>query len=320
MSLRDNPDKFDVKTINCLVTDGGIGDLLCALVPIDYILKNCPWLNVLIWVPDFLKDFTKHVLPPNACVRNFTEGSKKYDKRHTTITTKWLGQHTPMKTNAVKYSFHNLCDYSPTIEECSYLKIKPELIKISQFNLPEKYIVMQGTFTEKVKSMPINTFNSLVDYFNSKGYSVVVLGSSHTIAGVRSGDIHSNIGNYDFTKTINLINKTSMLESAAIISGAKLFTCMDGGMMHIGAFTDTPILAGVTFVTPEHIGPIRDGVKNKNCFFVEPDSTLACAGCQSKNILRYNIDFRDCIYEDFLCLNHMTFEKFKFQIESNNLL
>lgn len=322
MVFRDPNDINNVtkKTINCLVCDGGIGDLLGALMPINHLLNNSKWLNILIWVPDFLKDFTKHVLPEGAIVRNFTEAQKKYDNTKTGISTKWQGLHTPMRTHPVEYSYHVLCDIHPNMEQKSYLKIKPELIDLSKFNLPEKYVVMQGTFTEKVKTMPKETFNNLKQYIIDKGYSVVVVGKSLNIAGDETGNVPSKIGDYDFSNTINLIDKCSILETAGILSKAKLMIGMDGGLMHITGFTDTPMVVGTTFVTPEHIGPIRDGVKNKGVYFVEPDESLACRGCQSRLSLYYNHDFRDCLYSDFKCLSYMTYDNFIKQIEGNNLL
>ena len=322
MSFRDPSDtnRLSIKTINCLINTGGIGDLLCSLMPIAYLKHNSPWVNVLVWCPDFLKEFAKHVLPDGMVVRNYTEAKVKYDKTRVGITTQVKGQHTNMRTHPVKYAFHTLCDFSPSDEQMSYLKIKSNLIKISQFNLPDRYIVIQGSSVEQVKRMPDNTFNQLVDYCHFNNYKVVVIGKRITSGLVETADIVSTSGNYDFSKTLDLMDKTSMLESAAIIAGAKLFIGMDGGLMHMAAFTDTPMLIGVTFVTPQHIGPVRDGIKNKNIYYVEPDESLKCRGCQTNWSLMYDHDFRNCYYNDYACVNHMTFGKFKKQIEDNNLL
>lgn len=308
--------------INCLIAENGMGDLLCSLVAVDHILHNCPWINLLIWVPDYLKEFAKHVLPKGSTVRNFTEAKKKYDNTKYGITTKWQSQrHTPMRTHPVKYAYHVLADYSPTEQEMSYLKIRPSEIDISHFNLPAKYVVLPGASTELVKAMPVATLNSLSDYILSKGYMPVFLGRTENPTGVEgiAGRAEIQEG-YDFSKGINLVNKTTVLESAAIIAGAKLYIGMDGGITHLAGFTDTPIVAGYTFVKPEVMLPVRDGVFGKNVYAIEPDASLGCRGCQTNWTLFMEHDFRDCYYKDYLCQKQITFIKFKKTIEDNNLL
>lgn len=310
-------------TINVLIAENGIGDLLCSLVAVNYMLNNCPWLNPLIWVPDFLKDFTKHVLPKGAIVRNFTEAKTKYDGTKYGVTTKWQGQFTPMKTHPVDYAYKVLCDYTPSMQEKSYLKIRPNEIDISKFNLPEKYVVLPGAATEYVKAMPPETLNMLTDYVISKGYTPVFLGKTENHTGFKDMACRAVIQDeYDFTKGINLINQTNLLESAGIIANAKLYIGMDGGVTHLAGFTDTPIIAGYTFVLPELMMPIRDGIFAKNVYPIEPDQDLGCRGCQSKMVLLFDHDFRDCYYgpDDFSCVKQITFEKYKNIIEKNNLL
>lgn len=329
--FRNNEDIPKTKTtINCLIAENGTGDLLCSLVAANHILTKAPWVNLLIWVPDYMKDFTKHVLPKDAIIRNFTEASKKYDGTKYGITTKWgKSQHTPMRTHPVKYAFHVLCDYSPTTEEMSYLKIRPNEIDVTRFNLPEKspdgsggYVVLPSASTEYVKSMPIETCNKLVDYVIEKGYTPVFLGKTENPTGVKNMSGRAEVQQYDFSKGLDLTDKTNLLESAAIIAKAKLFIGMDSGLAHLAGFTDTPLMIGYTFVSPSVMMPVRDGVFAKNVYPIEPDESLGCRGCQTKWTLMFNHDFRDCYYgpDDFTCVKQITFEKFKEKIEKFNLL
>lgn len=302
--------------VNCTLANGGIGDLLASLMTVNYIINKAPWINLLIWCPNYLKDFAKHVLPKDSIIRNYTEAEKKYDANKLGISTQWKGQHTPMRTQPVRYAFHVLCDYSPTIEETSYLKIRPEEINISQFDLPEKYIAIQAAYTEQVKTMPVETFNKITDYILEKGYTPVYLGKSLSESGKQNINVKASIiSGYNLSKGINLVDKTDLLQTAAIISKSKALVCMDGGLLHLGGFTDTPIIAGVTFVNAKQVAPIRDGIEGKNCYFVEPDDSLKCKGCQSNWTLLYNHDFRNCYYKDYACVSHMKYEKFKEQLD-----
>lgn len=280
-------------------------------MPINHILVNCPWINLLIWVPDYMKEFAKHVLPDNAIVRNYTEAQTKYDDEKTGITTKWLGQHTPMKCNAVDYSYHVLCDIVPTIEQKSFLKIRKEEIDLSSFDLPENYVVLQGAYTEKVKTMPLDTFNKINQFIIKKGYIPVYLGKTENQTGVK--DIVSTakvLDDYNFENGINLINKTSLLQSAAIMDGAKACVIMDGGLLHLGGFTEAEMICGVTFVNKEQVAPIRNNKQMYKLHFVESDESLGCRGCQSNWHLFYNHDFRECFYKDYTCVKMMTAQKF----------
>ncbi len=309
--------------VNCLIAENGLGDLLCSLMAANYILKNSPWVNLLIWVPDYMEEFTKHILPKGAIVRNFTKAHKKYDNTKYGITTKWSSQHTPMRTHPTKYAFHMLCDYSPTIEEGNYLSIRPNEIDISRFSLPEKYVVLPSAATEFVKTMPAETLNRLSDYVISKGYTPVFLGKTENPTGIKNMSGRAVVQeNYDFSKGINLTDKTNLLESAAIISKAKLYLGMDSGVSHLAGFTNTPMVVGYTFVLPSVMMPTRNNIFGYNVYPITPDEDLACQGCQTKWTLMFNHDFRDCFYgqDDYTCVKQITFDKFKKVIEDNNLL
>ncbi len=65
--------KPKTKTINVMLLDGGLGDHVAALVAVDYIAKTYPWINPLVWCPDYLVEFAKHLLPDRLEVRGFTE-------------------------------------------------------------------------------------------------------------------------------------------------------------------------------------------------------------------------------------------------------
>lgn len=311
--------KQGLTTVNCLISDCGMGDQLCALMPINYIVNNCPWINLLIWVPDYMVDFAKNVLSNKAIIRGYSDAHKKYDPKKPGITTKLIGQHTPMRVHPVKYAFHTLCDMDPNLQQMSYLKFND--INISKFNLPKNIVIIQGAYTETVKTMPSETFNKLTNYVIKKDYIPVYLGKTENKTGIENVLNTAKIDdNYDLSKGINLLNKTNLSESATIISKARLFIGMDGGLAHLAGFTDVPIINGYTFASPEHLSPIRDEIYGKNVFSIVPNDDLSCKFCQTKLTLYYNHDFRNCLYDDFLCTKQITFDKFKQKIEENNLL
>lgn len=300
-------------TINLLVAHGGIGDLLCSLPAINNLINTQYWINPLIWVPDYMLEFTKHFFP-NAIVRDYSEAKKKFNEKLIGVSTKWLPQRTAMRTHPVDYAYQCLLDkipYDP--HERSYLKIDVSKIPIEKFELPNNYVVICATFAEKVKTMPTDTMNRIIDYCKEKGYNIVFIGQEKIDNGIRIREIP--VTPVDFSKGLNLINKTTILELAAVMSGAKCVIGMDGGPIHIAGFTDVPIVAGYTFASPVHLMPIRDGIAGKNVFPVVP--TVACRFCQTNWPLMYTHDFRKCYYgpEDFTCVKQMSFDKFKEQLD-----
>lgn len=322
--FRDTKDIPKIKTtMNCLVGEAGIGDLLASLPAINYIVTKLPWVNLLIWCPDFLVPFFKHVLPKDAIVRGFTEAKTKYDPTKYGITTKWevngVRRTTPMRTHPVIYSYQVLCDYMPTTEEMSYLKIRPDEIDISKFNLPEKYVVLPAASTEPVKTIPKETMDKLSDYIIFKGYTPVFLGKTENSTGYEDMNYHAEVQDYDFSKGIDLMNQTSVLESAAIVANAKLFIGIDSGLAHLTGFTDTPAVVYYSFVKASQQVPTRDGIFGKNWYAIE--SNLSCGGCQTIMVLLEH-DFRECIYKDMACVSteQCNAEKFINIIEKNNLL
>ncbi len=306
--------------INVLIAENGCGDLLCALVATNYLVTKCPWLNPLIWVPTYLEEFTKHVLPKESIVRDFIKASKKYDPKKYGVTTKWSNI-TPMKMHPIKYAYAVLCDYEPTMEEMSYLKIRPDEIDVSKFNLPEKYVVLPAAATEKVKTIPKETMDQISDYVVSKGYTPVYLGKTENYTGFENMYGRSVAQDYDFSKGINLLEKTSLLESAVIISKAKAFIGIDSGLTHLAGFTETTIVSYYSFTSPRQMLPIRDGIFGKNVYAIEPNERLGCRGCQS-NMVSIDWDFRKCFYDDYACVSieECSAKKFIDMIEKNNLL
>jgi ADP-heptose:LPS heptosyltransferase len=301
-------------SINCLITDGGMGDLLCHLVTVSYLVKKVKHVDPYIWVPDYLLEFAKNVLPKEAKIYNYTTAIKKYNNKMIGISTRWAGQHTAMRCHPIDYSNHVLLDTDLPIEQKNYLKFNSEEIDLSKFNLPENYVIMSVGSTAKTKELSPELLNQLADYIIEKGYTPVFIGKSEMNPG--SGPkMLAKLAEVDYTKGIDLTNKTTLTEAAAIISKAKAFVGMEGGMTHLAGFTDVKIVAGYGFVDPTRMMPIRNNLQGYNVFPLVPESTLACRYCQTNMALLYDHDFKNCYYDDYTCIKQLTFDKWKVQID-----
>ena len=225
------------------------------------------------------------------------------------ITTEWKNSHTAMRTHPVDYAFHMLADHHVENEEKNYLKITP--IDISKFNLPEKFVLIPVGSTSPVKELSSRTINDIADFCIAMDYVPVFVGSTKNVPG--SGDEHSaKIQEVDYSKGINLVNKTNLLELGSIMTKAKCIVGLDGGLMHLAGCTDLTIICGFTFVSPHHIMPIRNNILGWNVYPIEQPKSLGCRYCQTNMIWTAELghDFRDCYYDDFQCVKNMTSDKF----------
>lgn len=258
-----------------ILTDGGMGDLVCCLVAVDYNIRHHPKVKFNVWVPDYLFWFAKHVLTKGSVIRPFSDAKEKFDHKVFGMTTEWCTNHTCIRTHPVDYGFHMLADrHEYNLNEKNYLQIKPDLIDISHFGLPKKYIAIGSTGVEPVRTMPVATANSIIDYANDKGITPVFLGKESSECGFKDFAIKAKplIINYD--KGINLLNQTTLLESAKIINGSKAFVGMDGGLAHVAGCTDAQIVCGYTASNPNHVAPIRMGSQCYKFQAIEPDNHL----------------------------------------------
>lgn len=308
--LRSNSSfKPKTKTINLIFLNGGVGDHVAALSAVQYVKKMYPWITPLVWVPDFLTGFAKHLLP-GITVRGYADMKTFYDPRKTTKTTEWDGVLSPMKIHCLDYAFLKLTDENPPIEHKDYLKVRPAEIDTDAFKLPKDYIVLTTGFTAKVREFPAATVNACSAWAKANGLEVVFLGqkqtdtgSAHIIKGAFSAEIDFSVGH-------NLIDKTTLLQAAKIMGASMAVLGVDNGLLHVAGCTDAYIIGGFTTVSPEIRMPVRNGVLGYNFYPITPDDSLDCRSCQQKTNFLYGHDYTKCIYGDNICVSQMTAEKF----------
>lgn len=255
-----------------ILTDGGMGDLVCCLVAVDWNIRHYPKIHFHVWCPDYLVDFAKHVLHEGATVRGFSKAKAKFRHDIMGMTTEWCTNHTCIRTHPVDYGFHMLSDrHVYDLNEKNYLQIRPDEINVKHFDLPRNYVVIAATSVEPVRTMPVKTANELIEYVLQKGYTPVFLGKEKSDCGINNFEIVAKPIEINFRRGLNLLNRTSLLESAKIIHEARAFIGMDGGLAHIAGCTDTNIVCGFTASSPSHVAPIRRGSQTYKNYPIEPD-------------------------------------------------
>lgn len=310
----ENPIKPASKQIQCVFMDGGLGDHLGgSFVAAKYIMERYPWVKMRVYVPDFLIEIGELVLPNAKAIHGFSELNRYYDERKFTIHTKWDGRHSPMKSHIVDYAFRMLCDENVSDEHKNSPKL--DLTDVENLVTVPKYVVFAVGYTVKVREFAPATVNVLVDYVKSKGYEAVFLGQEKTATGIA----HVIQGNFskeiDYSKGINLVNNTSLLEATKIMQGAQAVVGVDCGLMHLAGYTDVAIVGGYTTVDPIYRMPYRNNQLGWNCYTVVPPKSLGCRFCQSNTNFMFDHDYKECLYRDYKCVSTLTPNMFIEQLE-----
>lgn len=291
---------------------GGIGDLIGTLPCIQYVYDKHPHVISHFWVPDYGVDLVKRSLPESykIIVKGFAEKDKFkkefYGRAFSIHKSTNLGYHI------TKQAFSVLINEEVDNEYLNYLPVKTDDVDISKFSLPEKYVCMTTGFTAPVREFLPHYVNQVNDYIIQRGYTPVFLGNEKTSNGaghVINGVFRNEI---DFTKGINLINKTSLIEAQKIMSNSKCVIGLDNGLCHLAATSEIPIVIGYTTVKPKHRMPYRHNELGWNVFPVLPPESIGCRFCQSNMQFTYHHDFKSCFYvqnkedKEIQCIKQLT--------------
>lgn len=317
-----NKNDLPHEEVNILFNAGGLGDCIARMTVVKYLIKIYPYVTFYIYVPDYFEDLAKNLVP-EARIRIFSKADKQYNVKLGARKSD-TESHSTLRSHLVDQAFHVLADKQVDIEHKNYCKLRTKSINIYNFKLPEKYVVITTGYTAIVREMKSKTVNELTDYIISKGYTPVFLGNKQTEIGL-PGDHLLIKGNFpdaiNYSKGIDLIGKTSLLEAGKIISESKCIIGLDNGLMHLAGTTNAPIIGGFTTVEPKYRMPYRDNTLGKDFYPVVPDESLACRFCQSNWDFIYDHDFRECYYikkemdNEIQCTKSLTSDKFIVQLE-----
>lgn len=283
--------KYPKLNINFLLNTGGIGDNIAALPAMSFIRKNYPWVTPYLYVPDYFVPVARNIIP-DMIIRPFSKGEKLFNGT-------WIGRQTLLKghdslaTHLVDYNFHALCNRQVPIEDKNYLSLNLNWIHTDKFKLPKDYVCIATGYTAPIRKFSGHTINEIVDYLAKRNITTVFLGSKQAYTGGAVNDIISTFpSEIDYSKGINLVDETSLLEAGKIIAGSKALVAIDCGLMHIAGCTEAPIIGGYTSVAPELRMPYRHNELGWNCYPIVPPDSEPEKFMQSQLDFVYNKDFK----------------------------
>lgn len=295
--------------INFLLNTGGLGDNICTLPVMKYIMDHYTWVTPYMYVPDYFLPIVRNILP-DIISRPFSKAEKVFNGTWAARQTMLKG-HDSLSTHLVDYNFHALANKQVDIEYKNYLKLDVDRISISKFKLPEEYVVITTGFTAKIREFLPEKVNAIVQYLNDRNMPVVFLGNRQANAGAGVSNILGSFNSdIDYTKGINLVDKTSLLEAGKIIAGSKCIIGLDNGLMHLAGCTDVPIIGAFTSVAPHLRNPYRNNELGWNCYNVVPPETCKDRFFQSNIDFLYNFDLKYCYYGDYDMIKSLKVEDF----------
>lgn len=301
---------------NVMVTRGGLGDTIARLPAIKYMLDTYKNVEVIkFYCQNHCVEIVKHLF------KEYGERLKvfNYDQMRDEVKESVPGimtdnkHHTTLRTHLTDHAFHTLCDWTPSASDYkNYLKLNTTDIDLSAFNLPEKFVVITTGFTSGVREWLPGEVNKLIQLVKQDGYDIVFLGQRQSTYSSTIGPIKGVFREeIDYDQGLNLVDQTTLLQAAAILSKAQAVFGVDNGLLHLAALSDTLIIAGYTTVPPRFRLPYRYGELGWNCYIVTPDEQqLPCTFCQEKLQLLFNFDLRNCYYNDYECVKQMKGESF----------
>jgi len=272
---------------------------------------------LVLWVPVYLESLANRSLGKyrNLKIMNFDE----YKKADSSIPVKSFIKNpfTNLSCEMVEHAFNVICGISPDVKHKNYLNIDMKHITIDRFNLPKKYVVVCTGYTAPVRELLPQYVNEISNYINSKGYNVVFLGKKETPTATYHNSIKGNFSTeIEYDKHVNLIDKTTILESTLVIKNSSGIIGLDNGLLHLAGTTEVPIVGGFTTVKPEHRMPYRHDLLGWNYYPVYlSEEELPCVFCQSNWGFTFRHDFKYCYYKDYDCVKMLNVEKYITQLD-----
>lgn len=283
---------FPKVNVNFILNHGGLGDHIATLPVFKYFETQYPWMTPYVYVPDYFLPLIRNMLP-NTISRPFSKQKKMFNDDFFARQTQIM-QHDTLSTHLTDYAFHTLGNKQVEAKHKNYLKLNLDWIKIDKFNLPEKYVVITTGFTAKIREFLPEKVNAIVRYLNEKNMPVVFLGQKQTYAGINDfviiGKFNEEI---DYSKGINLVDKTSLLEAGKIIAQSKAIVGIDNGLLHLAGCSDVAIIGGYTSVNPILRNPYRNDILGWNCYNIIPPEDCPERFFQSETDFVFNFDMRN---------------------------
>jgi autotransporter strand-loop-strand O-heptosyltransferase len=259
-----------------------MGDLICATPTIKklseiykspitvisthpYLFENCPYVDENLRFDDYTEE----------------QLSEKYDLHKTFFL---LGK---QDSRGVEFK-HAMCDIrqfhakdlgfmlTPNELTCDYFPKSDESC-ISEFNLPEKYVVIHPAQSWSSRTWSKYNWQALCISLEDAGIPVISIGKDAREESDFSGTTLKPVFKLDIKNGLDLTNKTTLDQSWHILNKSTCVITMDSGVLHLAGTTDTHIIQLGSSIKPEYRAPYRKGTQDYKYSYVVGGCQLHCA-------------------------------------------
>lgn len=300
--------------MNFIFLNGGMGDYINWFAPIEWLASECTWIRGTLIGPTYLKELAEYFLKPYPKwkFKGYTD-LKEMPKIDDTPYRGplLLNQESLNATGAHLMTcgwvyFTNKekappgWDRYPQFAQEDLDKVElPEIV--GEWPMPKKYAVITVGVTTNSRKVSGKQWNHVIEHVVARGLTPVFLGKDVVETG-NPKNIHTQFDRaLRFDLGIDLRNKTSLIQAAAIMSRAACVIGHDNGLLHLAGCTAAPIVFGYNIASPEHREPRRPKGKTYNVTLTKEE--LACNHCQSRTNFVIGYNFRECFYGDLKCMD-----------------
>jgi hypothetical protein len=281
--------------VSFIFGNGGVGDYINWCSAVQYVADEHPHADVRIFTSELFYDVAKHLFGhiPRWGIYLRKDFAKYYESRSLIAFPKPGTQLiNACGAHLMDLGFYYFLDLDPPPESHNYLL---DLKYNGPWKWPEldeksKYAIFTPGSTTEVREMPVKAFDELVAYTLEQGITPVFLGKREL-----SDNYRAKFLNYDFSRGVDLRERTTLLEATQIMRGAQFVIGLDNGLLHMAGTTDVPVIFGHNIASLKH--RILRRRKGLTINMVVSEEELGCIGCQSKMRFLYKHDFRSCFYK-----------------------
>lgn len=311
--------------MNFVFMNGGMGDYITWFQAIRWLASEATWLKGRAIIPTYLKELVEYWLAP---FPEWTFTDYKDTSSMPQLDNMPLRGPVELQRESLNATGAHLLtcgwvyftnkekapegwDFYPPLAQAHLDSVKTPL------EITEKYAVITTGLTTNSRKVDPAWWNHIIDHVIARGLTPVFLGKSVVETG-NARNIHTQFGKEThYEKGIDLRDKTSLMQAAAIMSRAEVVIGHDSGLLHLAGCTSVPIVFGYNIASPEHRRPRRPAGKIYDV--VLTDAELPCNFCQSKFNFVIGYNFRECFYGDLQCMKLLFAngaEKWKKQIDA----
>lgn len=292
--------------------NGGAGDYIAWTPAIQYLIENYEHTGGYIVAPKFFYPLAKLWLgkyAPRFAVRDELRRDMPY-------LCPDLGQPNANGFHMMDIGFMKYLNLPVQSGYDVYPSINGDEVCLKKFKLPENYIVLTPGSTARNKEMPPSTHNAIIKWALDRGWTPVVLGKRQVEIKYQA----SFSNEIEYSKCLDLRDRTDLVEAACILANARVVTGLDNGLTNLAGCSMVPLVLAFT-ISDLQLPRRRAGAKT---ITIGQPSSLACRYCSKNMRFTFKMDDRgrrtesrttECYTGTYECTQNITGEEMIHAIE-----